>query len=185
MPWPKTKYLTGNWGMENPLLKNHQRIVTAVHTLLDRKKLYGIKVLEIGCGSGELLGKLAQKGAEVHGIDFTKRLAELARAKGATVIECDATQVDSHYPAGHFDAVITSLLLEESIMTRRKASAIARKAAKLTKPGGVQIHLTVEPNLVLPAEFEKLGLQVVGNRFPLTGKAGNIGHMITLRKPQK
>jgi len=39
------------------------------------------KILEIGCGYGRLLGILSEKAKEVVGIDFSKRMVDLAKEK--------------------------------------------------------------------------------------------------------
>ena len=46
--------------------------------LLECKNVRGKRILDIGCGSGRVALKLASRGAEVVGIDFSKKMLNLA-----------------------------------------------------------------------------------------------------------
>ena len=39
----------------------------------------GLKILDIGCGSGKFIVECAKRGAEVHGIDISKEMIEIAK----------------------------------------------------------------------------------------------------------
>lgn len=67
------------------------------------------RVLDIGCGTGDLALWLAEQGCTVTGVDFLPKPLEMARRKAAerglpvTFVNADATKV--HELGGAFDAV--------------------------------------------------------------------------------
>lgn len=105
----------------------------------------GMRVLEIGCGSGLFTEMFAKSGATIIAVDISPDLLERARARGlpegqVTFIakpfeECD---VD-----GPFDAVIGS-----SILHHLDFSPALRRMYDLLRPGGVISF--AEPNMLNP-----------------------------------
>jgi ubiquinone/menaquinone biosynthesis C-methylase UbiE len=76
----------------------------------------GERVLDIACGMGELSLLIAQKGAEVYGIDMSPEAIESARRLSKKAgIPCRYEVGDAQhlpYPDGYFDKVICSSSLE-------------------------------------------------------------------------
>jgi SAM-dependent methyltransferase len=72
--------------------------------------LNGERILDIGCGTGDLAAELARLGAEVTGIDFSESMIEQARAKhpGLTFAVADATAYRS---PRRFDGVFSNAAL--------------------------------------------------------------------------
>jgi len=70
----------------------------------------GTRVLEIGCGYGEMIGYLKTLGCEVQATELDENVAELARRQGYDIRLgfFDAR----NYPAGHFDYVLLNQVLE-------------------------------------------------------------------------
>jgi methionine biosynthesis protein MetW len=74
----------------------------------------GAKVLDLGCGSGELLIYLRdQKGAACTGIDFSEDNIQQCIAKGLTVIHGDINEEVSDYADNTFDYVVLSQTLQQ------------------------------------------------------------------------
>ena len=87
-------------------------------------------VLEIGCGTGDLLEELAARGCRVHGVDINPVSVRACRQKGlpATVGELD----DLVFPADSFDTVILWHVVEHLPSPR----AALEKIRRLLRPGG-------------------------------------------------
>lgn len=74
----------------------------------------GLKVLDIGCGTGSQLSIYDTAGCQVHGIDLSGPMLEVARSKlraGAALSMGDA--LDIPYADDTFDVVISSLFIHQ------------------------------------------------------------------------
>jgi SAM-dependent methyltransferase len=69
-------------------------------------------VVDIGCGRGELLGMLAERGLDVIGIEPDPGMAAEARARGITVHEQLAGEWLRSVPDGSLGSIITTHVLE-------------------------------------------------------------------------
>ncbi len=105
----------------------------------------GMKVLEIGCGTGFFTEIFAQYGAHITAVDISRDLLDIARGKGLPrervhFIEkpFEECEVD-----GPFDAVIGS-----SILHHLDIDESFSKIFRLLKPGGMMSF--AEPNMLNP-----------------------------------
>ena len=81
----------------------------------------GDRVLDLGCGTGALTAALARKGVWVTGIDISPPMLSLAaqrvREEGleeqVELREMGAVDLDTAFPDGRFDAVVSTLVLSE------------------------------------------------------------------------
>ena len=72
------------------------------------------KVLDLGCGNGELLNLLRdQKSASCTGIDFSEHNIQQCIAKGLTVIHGDINEEVGDYADNTFDYVVLSQTLQQ------------------------------------------------------------------------
>jgi methionine biosynthesis protein MetW len=72
----------------------------------------GAKVLDVGCGDGELLKLLERKGVDGRGIELSREGVNECVAKGLAVIQGDADTDLIDYPDDAFDYVILSQTLQ-------------------------------------------------------------------------
>ncbi|MDR1828853.1 MAG: methionine biosynthesis protein MetW [Methylobacteriaceae bacterium] len=73
----------------------------------------GARVLDVGCGDGELLALLRDlRGIDGRGIELTRSGVNACLAKGLAVIQGDADTDLEHYPDNGFDYVILSQTLQ-------------------------------------------------------------------------
>ncbi|MBN2038029.1 MAG: class I SAM-dependent methyltransferase [Chitinispirillaceae bacterium] len=87
-------------------------------------------VLDVGCGTGELLEELRQKGCETHGVEFNPASVHVCIKKGLDV-RC-GNFTDTDFQNDFFDTVIFWHVLEH-LPSPRKA---LKKALHILKPGG-------------------------------------------------
>ncbi|SFO99632.1 Methyltransferase domain-containing protein [Geodermatophilus dictyosporus] len=117
------------------------------------------RVLEVGCGTGDLAAVLAARGATVDAVDRSPEMAALARARvppGVRVLEGDV--LGTGLPPGGYDAVVGSgvlhhLPLEEALRT----------LAAAVRPGGV-LAMVALPRTDLPRELPRELLAAVLHR---------------------
>jgi SAM-dependent methyltransferase len=95
------------------------------------------RVLEVGCGWGELAARLeGEAHANVAGLDLSPRMVELARRRGVDAVVGDVQELE--HPDGSFDAVVAAWMLYHVPDLHRALAAIAR----VLRPGGILVATT-------------------------------------------
>jgi SAM-dependent methyltransferase len=104
------------------------------------------RMLEIGCGRGELLRGAANRGWEVMGVEMTPGFAELARSQG---IRVESSPVESCTSLKlEFDAILLAAVLEHLY---DPVDTLQRVAAALRPGGVVYINVPNESSLTMRA----------------------------------
>src|SRR3979490_1598586 len=78
----------------------------------------GSRVLDVGCGDGELLKLLETRGVDGRGIELSREGVNECVAKGLAVIQGDADTDLADYPNDAFDYVILSQTLQATRQPR-------------------------------------------------------------------
>src|SRR5690349_25031519 len=90
------------------------------------------KVLDLGCGEGELLAWLAEnKGVDARGVEISAAKAQRAIARGVSAYQGDIDEVLADYPDRAFDYVILSQTLQETrhpLQVLREMLRVGRRA---------------------------------------------------------
>jgi SAM-dependent methyltransferase len=89
------------------------------------------RLLDLGCGSGALLQAAIGEGWQAEGLDISPKVVEYASNLGLKV-KCSELE-EAGYPAGQFDVVVASELLEHLTHPRRLITEVAR----VLRPGGL------------------------------------------------
>ncbi len=94
----------------------------------------GVDVLDVGCGSGTLLGLLKQRGFRVNGLDFSPEAAAIAKAENGVDVAVGSLE-EAHFPAESFDVVTLFHVMEHVTNPRLVLAQVSR----VLKPNGVAI----------------------------------------------
>ena len=120
---------------------------TRYHALVDdleidlaRAYVDGASVVEIGCGTGLLLRRLAAFAARAEGVDLSPKMLDLARARGLSVREGDALALP--YADGEFDVAVSFKTLPHVVDLRGALAEMAR----VVRPGGALIAEVYGPS---------------------------------------
>jgi len=91
----------------------------------------GARVLDIGCGSGDLMAELeARRGAAARGLEIDRAAVAAAVARGLSVIQGDADTDLADYPDGSFDYAVLSQTLQTTRAPDRVLAELLRIAPR-------------------------------------------------------
>jgi 2-polyprenyl-3-methyl-5-hydroxy-6-metoxy-1,4-benzoquinol methylase len=110
------------------------------------------RMLDLGCGSGELLGTMRSLGWQAEGVDVDPAAVEVARRKGFKVSIGSLHQ--QKFPDASFDAVVMSHLIEHV----HQPFELLKEVRRILKRGHRLVIAT--PNA------RSLGHRLLGSRWP-------------------
>lgn len=90
----------------------------------------GMDVLDLGCGEGVLTATIADKGANVIGLDFSHEQVEAARARGLDARVGDGMALD-------FDAAFDAVFTNAAIHWMPDQAAVVAGVHRALRPGGL------------------------------------------------
>jgi SAM-dependent methyltransferase len=123
----------------------------------------GLRVLDLGCGTGYLTLKLAARGGKAIGVDVSPKMIQVAKrraaAKGVRLdLRVDDAAALATVPAGSIDLVLSNYVL----MDATDLDGCVRSAARVLVPRGRAIFIFSHPCFPLeprPSYFEEHSYQ--------------------------
>jgi methionine biosynthesis protein MetW len=104
--------------------------IRADHRLLADMVEAGTRVLDVGCGDGDLLAYLAAaKGVDARGIEISREGVAACVSKGLAVIQGDADTDLFEYPDNCFDYVI----LSQTLQATRRPRVVVEQMLRIAK----------------------------------------------------
>ncbi|MFQ5582132.1 MAG: bifunctional 2-polyprenyl-6-hydroxyphenol methylase/3-demethylubiquinol 3-O-methyltransferase UbiG [Mariprofundaceae bacterium] len=141
----KFEAIAAEWWNPNGRFKPLHRInPLRLDYIAGHAKLSDAKVLDVGCGGGLLAEGMAQRGAEVTGIDRSKKALAVARThaeQGSAKVQYESSDAETwaEKHEGYYDAVTCLEVLEHVPDVPRTVAA----CAKMLKPGGIFFFATL------------------------------------------
>lgn len=144
--------------------EREQRLARAIELLAVKK---GMKILDLGCGNGELCLRLARMGAEVYGIDYSRdgimlakeliKSAQEKERKRIHLYQMDAGKLS--FPNNFFDRVV-SLDVFEHIYPEVLQNVI-NEIVRVMKPKG-KLVIETAPNLFFLGPVSFFAKKILG-----------------------
>ncbi len=108
------------------------------------------RVLDLGCGRGEALQVLRERGISCRGVDASARMVAQCREKGLEAVEGDLFEALAAAEPGSLGAVVSFHVIEH--LPAESLDRLTRLAWRALEPGGVLIFETPSPlSLVVAA----------------------------------
>jgi SAM-dependent methyltransferase len=115
---------------ERPRGAGYHRLIDDLEMDVALPLCRGKRVLEVGCGTGLILERLAQHASHAVGVDFSPGMLQTAQRRGLSVAVGSATQLP--FLSNSFDLVCSFKVLAHVPDIQQAFAEIAR----VTKPGG-------------------------------------------------
>jgi 2-polyprenyl-6-hydroxyphenyl methylase/3-demethylubiquinone-9 3-methyltransferase len=135
------------WDRQGDFKPLHDINPLRINWIDERAQLHGKKVADIGCGGGILAESMAQRGAQVTGIDMGTAPLNVARLHSLeSGVDIDYRQLTAEQLAaqesGQYD-VVTCLEMLEHVPN---PSSVIKACAQLLQPGGQAFFSTINRN---------------------------------------
>lgn len=157
--WP------AKYAADGPLAGRRTRLLAAVSCYAG----HGDRVLDLGCGTGELAAALAVAGMRAVGCDISSRM--LSRVPRDPARQAGWVRLDPHwrslpFRSGAFNAVVAASVLEYVA----EPAVVLRECTRVLRPGGAVV-CTV-PDLRHPVRWLEGAAQIAASAGLVRGRGG-------------
>jgi SAM-dependent methyltransferase len=109
------------------------------------------RVLDVGCGEGQLIELLQAAGVDAVGIDLDARMVEVCQDRGLDVVQADLFDYLPQHQ-GRFDGIFCSNLIEH--LRAQEAVRFLQAASGTLAPGGILLVTTPNPESLIVHLYE-------------------------------
>lgn len=109
----------------------------------------GKRLLDLGCGEGGYCRALAERGADVVGVDGSPRLIEIAKERGGKIEYICANANDLKIDEKAFDVVLAAM----SLMDVEDYEGSVAEIARVLRPGGRLVMSITHPCFMVDGLF--------------------------------
>jgi SAM-dependent methyltransferase len=125
----RSKFESGNYELVRRFALQYRRVHLQLADWIG--SVSGKRVLDVGCFTGELLEILAERGADVYGLELQPEAVAIANERlDGRVFQADV--LSTSFPPGPYDVITMMGLIEHVLEPRR----LVRRAHDLLSPGG-------------------------------------------------
>lgn len=100
--------------------------------------VHGTEVLDLGCGTGNMLVHLAGRGLHLVGVDLSPGMLAVARGKilpgAARLVQTGVAELTDQFPEQSFDTIISILLFSE--LSEAEQRLVLHQCRSLLRSGG-------------------------------------------------
>ncbi|QUM86039.1 trans-aconitate 2-methyltransferase [Moritella sp. 28] len=140
---------------------NHASYVSQMsqQVMQDLAPKKGERILDLGCGDGELAKVMVDLGCEVIGVDTSQNLIDVARSRGVEARQIDAQAIDFE---STFDAVFSNAALH----WMPKQEELIHRVYRALKPGGrFVVEMGGQGNIAILCSAMTVALSEIGKDF--------------------
>lgn len=157
--------------VDNPLIKLEGPVVRAL--LGD---VTGLRILDLGCGTGRHALSLAERGARVTAMDFSWGMLAKARAKARSRVEFVVGDLHSRIPFGDdvFDRVICCLVFDHI----RDVAHVLSEMGRVCRRDGSLLVTTLHPAMLLSGVQARFTDAVTGEKVLLESVCNQVADYV-------
>jgi ubiquinone/menaquinone biosynthesis C-methylase UbiE len=163
---------SGRYALTEPftLCSTHEReaAMVVLFRKADLHSLEGLRILDVGCGRGELLRRFMSFGAApslLFGIDLIDEYVEDARILAPHLQIASGSADRLPFPDRSFD-MVTQFTLLTSVLDGNVKQAIAGEMARVLKPGGRVLWYDFSYNNPRNPDVQGIGKSEIRRLFP-------------------
>jgi SAM-dependent methyltransferase len=136
---PGEEYPTFEAVFRGPSSRIRQLLLPYVSLLRDYQP-----VVELGCGTGELLELLEESSIECEGVELDPGMSDICARKGIAVTTGDLFEVLKERPNGTVGGIVSVQVIEH--VDPYRLSGLFRECLRVLKPGGIFVAETINPH---------------------------------------
>ena len=150
--WNHRARLLGHTGWSNRAVYNYDQpirlraVISTIKGLF--KDLNALRILDVGCGTGDLVAELSKRGPDITGIDASNEVLSIARKRLATAsnVQFHVCNVQDYQDESHSFDLITSVTVLQHLTENSDLSRALQRMRSLLKSDGYLILLELIPN---------------------------------------